>query len=205
MDKYKNKYRIPSARAQWWDYRWDAAYFLTVNTRGRRHFFGEVHDGSMILSNVGRIADICWLDIPNHAANIELGEYVVMPNHVHGIIILRGNATPVQTMRALSLPESRPERQPPILPPYQSPPRPDPGGKTPGQMRLKNPGKNSISTIIGAYKSGVSRDARRAGFDLEWQSRFHDHIIRDEAEYERITRYILNNPANWKGDVYSSR
>jgi hypothetical protein len=71
-------------------------------------------------------------------------------------------------------------------------------------MRFQNPGKNTLSTIIGGYKSGVSRDVRRLKSDFGWQTRFHDHIIRNEEEYQRIAEYILNNPAKWNEDKFYS-
>jgi putative transposase len=88
MDKYQNKYRIASARAQWWDYGWNGAYFITICTRNREHYFGEIENGKMVLSPMGIIADILWHEIPNHASFVELGDFVVMPNHIHGILIL---------------------------------------------------------------------------------------------------------------------
>jgi putative transposase len=91
MEKYQNKYRIPSARWQDWDYAWDGAYFITICTQNREHYFGEIIENKMVLSNSGTIADILWYEIKNHAKNIELDEFVVMPNHIHGILILRGN------------------------------------------------------------------------------------------------------------------
>ncbi|MEX1241118.1 MAG: transposase [Cyclobacteriaceae bacterium] len=201
MDKYKNKYRISSARAQWWDYSRDAAYFVTICTRCRECFFGEIQNDQMILSPAGRIADFCWVEITEHAKNIELGPYVVMPNHVHGIVNLKGNqvsskcvrSEQVETRQALSL------QAPPLqMPPIDQPP------KTIGQMRFQNPGKNTISTIIGGYKSAVSGKIHPLRPDFGWQARFHDHIIRDEEEYQRIDEYILNNPANWKEDKFYS-
>jgi len=111
-EKFKNKYRIPSARLQTWDYRWAGAYFITICTQNREHYFGKIEKGKMILSNVGVIANILWYEIKNHAKNVELGEFVVMPNHVHGILILnndnaRENAnvgtSHVETLHATSL------------------------------------------------------------------------------------------------------
>ncbi len=87
-EKFANRYRIDSARLKNWDYRSHAAYFITICTTHREHFFGEVKDGKMVLSNTGVIADICWHEIPNHAPLVKLGEFVVMPNHIHGILIL---------------------------------------------------------------------------------------------------------------------
>ena len=73
-----------------WNYEWNAAYFITICTKDRECFFGEIVEGKMKLSAIGIIADIIWHEIKNHAKDIELGEFVVMPNHVHGILVLNG-------------------------------------------------------------------------------------------------------------------
>jgi len=88
MDKFQNKYRIPSARLQSWDYRWAGAYFITICTRDRVQYFGEILNQQMQLSHTGIIADVLWYQILHHAQNVELGEFVVMPNHIHGILII---------------------------------------------------------------------------------------------------------------------
>ena len=72
----------------------------------------------------------------------------------------------------------------------------------PVHPRFQNPGKNTISSIVGSYKSAVTKHARRLGFDFGWQTRFHDHIIRDDAEYQRINDYIESNPLNWEKDKF---
>ncbi len=198
-DKFQDRYRIPSARWQNWDYGWNAAYFITICTAHRKCYFGKIVDGEMMLSNVGIIADILWHEIKNHCNTVELDAFVVMPNHIHGILILTGNdhigwyddigtdsdADTVETRHALSLPHQ----------PQQS-------TSTPGQQRFQNQGKNTVSSIIGSYKSAVSKHAHRLYFDFEWQSRFHDHIIRKDDAYQRISAYIQNNPLNWSGDKF---
>ncbi len=202
MDKFQNKYRIPSARLQHWDYRWAGAYFITICTNDRLHYFGKIENGKMALSAVGILADVFWYEIKNHAQNVELGEFVVMPNHIHGILILTGNDNhdngngdgDVEAGHALPLPPQRPSKQ-------QSPPTP----KTIGQQRFQNIGKNSVSSIIGSYKSAITKHAHRLGFEFAWQTRFYDHIIRDEASFQRITNYIINNPANWKEDKFFNK
>ncbi|MBE0651753.1 MAG: transposase [Bacteroidales bacterium] len=181
-EKFKNKYRISSARLQNWDYRWDGAYFITICTQNRENYFGNIVDGNMELSSMGIIADIMWHEIKNHARNVELDAFVVMPNHVHGILVLTGNS--VETGHALSLPSSPPQKQPTTI----------------GQKRFQNIGKNSISSIIGSYKSAVSKHTHRLGFDFQWQSRFHDHIIRDGKSFQNIRNYIFENPLNWQND-----
>ncbi len=90
-DLYRNKYRIPSARLQNWDYRWNANYFITICTAKREYYFGNITDCIMQLLQVGVLADVFWHEIKNHAKNVELDAFVVMPNHVHGILVLKKN------------------------------------------------------------------------------------------------------------------
>ena len=177
----RNKNR-KSPRLQNWDYGRDAAYFITICTKNREHYFGEIQNGKMIVSPAGAIAHVLWYEIKNHAKNIELGEFVVMPNHVHGILILDGNdgATAVGTTHALSLPSA----------------------PTPGQQRFQNQGKNTVSSIIGSYKSAVTKFCNQLNLPSGWQIRFHDHIIRNDASFKRISEYIKNNPGNWKEDKF---
>ena len=88
MEKFQNKYRILSARAQWWDYGCNAAYFVTICTARRKYYFGDIAHGEMRLSELGEIACYYWDAIPRHFPFVMLGEFVIMPNHVHGIIII---------------------------------------------------------------------------------------------------------------------
>jgi len=207
LEKFQNKYRIPSARAQWWDYGNDAAYFITICTRNREHYFGEIVNDEMRLSHVGLLADVMWHEIKNHAQNVELGEFVVMPNHIHGILILQGNGNAtqnandianvtatatVETRHALSL---QIPQIPQILPTQQS-------TQTPGQKRFQNQGKNTVSSIIGSYKSAVTKHAHRLGYDFGWQSRMWDNIIFNDESFVRISNYIQTNPLNWKDDKF---
>lgn len=182
-DKFQNKYRIESARLQNWDYRWSGAYFITICTQNRECYFGEIKNKKMILSPTGAIADVLWYEIKNHVKNIELGEFVVMPNHIHGILILNGNVdysgySVVETLHATS------------------PPPPTPSQPKNKFMASISPKSNSVSTIIRSYKSAVTKHAHRLGYDFAWQTRFYDHIIRDEQSFARISNYIVNNPVN---------
>jgi putative transposase len=165
-------------RAPWWNYAWDAAYFITICTANRRWYFGRIKESRMHLSKPGVVAKRCWDEITNHAGNVTLGEFVVMPNHVHGILILKGNRafardSPVRTAD------------------WQLHPR------------YRNPGKNNVSSIIGSYKSAVSKHAHLMRYEFGWQSRFHDHIIRNEEEHQRIATYIINNPRKWPADRFN--
>lgn len=104
MKKYQNKYRIPSARAHFWDYGWNAAYFITICTKNRACWFGDVVDDEMVLSDIGIIADQCWVDIPDHFPFVQLDVHVIMPNHVHGIVIIDKPSVETQYFASL-LPE----------------------------------------------------------------------------------------------------
>ncbi len=198
--KFQNKYRNVSIRLQQWDYAWNAAYFITICTKNREYYFGEISAGKMQLSPVGILADVLWYEIKNHTRHVILGAFVVMPNHVHGILILDdGNdgtdstlTEPVGPRHALGLP-------PPTPPSHQSP------SLTPGKNRFQNQGRNTVSSIIGSYKSAVTRHAHRLGHEFELQSRFHDHIIRNDESFGRIENYIITNPLNWKDDKFNSR
>jgi REP element-mobilizing transposase RayT len=174
MEKYKNKYRVASSRAQWWNYSWNAAYFITICTKNRAHYFGEIIDKKMQLSNVGILADVFWHEAKHHAKNIELDAFVVMPNHIHGILILNGEENENKLMHE----------------------------KTIGEQRFQNQGKNSVSSIIGSYKAAVTKHANRLHLEFGWQSRFHDHIIRNENEFYRIANYIENNVIKWQEDKF---
>lgn len=187
--KFQNKYRISSARLQTWDYRWSGAYFITICTKNQHHYFGEIVNQKMILSNVGVLANVFWYEIKNHAKNVTLGEFVVMPNHIHGILILNDNVlenvpVSVETLHATSLP----------IPPQSTTKN--------EHMTGISPKSGSISAIIRSYKSAVTKHANRLGFDFAWQPRFHDHIIRDEQSFDNIQNYIFNNPINLEIDKF---
>jgi REP element-mobilizing transposase RayT len=85
-EKYQNKYRIASARMKNYDYASNGAYFITIVTQNRDHFFGDIVDNKMILNEIGKIAQKYWDEIPQHFPFIRLDEMVVMPNHIHGIL-----------------------------------------------------------------------------------------------------------------------
>lgn len=160
----------------------------------------------MKLSPLGVIADICWNEIPNHAKHVELGEFIVKPNHVHGIIMLNKpfdgnvsdddpdipNPNSVETLHATSLRDGDATslRDRHSLPQQNK------------QMANISPKSNSISIIIRSYKSAVTKHARRLGFHFYWQTRFHDHIIRDEKSFQNISNYIIKNPRCWDEDRY---
>ncbi|MFO8234440.1 MAG: hypothetical protein R6U04_03405, partial [Bacteroidales bacterium] len=88
MSKFRNTYRIESTRMQNWDYGWNGNYFITICTGGREHFFGEIQDHRMIFSETGRLANHFWKQIPVHCPFVLLDEFIIMPNHIHGILTI---------------------------------------------------------------------------------------------------------------------
>ncbi|MFW5781062.1 MAG: transposase [Bacteroidota bacterium] len=182
MDKFRGRYRIASARAQWWDYGADAAYFITICTRDREHFFGQVERGQMILSDIGKIVNGEWEKTfqMRPDMNLGMGQYVVMPNHFHAIIIIGRNEynTHVGSKQRFDAMENEDEQ---------------------GKNRFGPQSKN-LASIVRGFKSGVTKRARLVCRGFEWQSRYHDHIIRDPREFAVIENYIRQNPRNWDAD-----
>jgi putative transposase len=173
MALYKNKYRIESARLKGWDYRSAGHYFVTICTWNREQFFGEVAEGEMCLSPIGEIAAQFWVEIPSHYTGVEMNDFVIMPNHVHGIIVIVSGAA--ETLRSTSLLNSK--------------------------MSAISPKAGSLGAIVRSYKSAVSHWARSNGMtSFEWQARFYNHIIRDEKSFNQIRRYIFDNPIKWESD-----
>ena len=197
MDKFKNKYRIPSTRLQNWDYGWNAPYFVTICTKNRKHFFGEIVDGEIKLSEIGKIVETEWLKSfeMRPDMNLLMGEYIIMPNHFHGIIIIGKNK--YNTKRDTGRDTEH-----------------DINGRdamhcvsTVNTTNPKNkfgPQSKNLASIIRGFKIGVTINARKINPDFAWQPRFHDHIIRNNIAYRRISNYIINNPSNWKGDKFNS-
>jgi len=182
-EKFRNKYRTTTIRASWWDYGENGAYFITICTDQRKKYFGEISDGKIKLSNVGVLADVFWHEIQNHAKDVQLGQFVVMPNHIHCILIINKdhNKNMVNNdENNIGITDIMDKIQP--------------------KSRFQNQGKNTISSIIGSYKSAITKHSNRLGFEFKWQSRFYDHIIRNEEEYIRICEYIENNPKKWEED-----
>lgn len=186
-EKFRNKYRIESTRLKSWDYGSNGAYFITICTKNRTHYFGDgvktqnIVSPQMQLSEIGKIADQNWLSIPEHFPFVKLGNHVIMPNHVHGIIIIDKpmgvgmDTDTVETQYFASLQQ---------------------------QPNKFGPQSNNLASIIRGYKSSVKTYATTNLIDFVWQPLFHDHIIRGTNSYERISDYILNNPRNWKEDTF---
>lgn len=195
MDKFRNKYRIQSARLQNWDYGWNAPYFVTICTANRKLFFGNVMDDKMNLSEIGEIADKYWLEIPEHFPFVKLDVHVVMPNHVHGIVIIDKPDDERNIGANVGCNAGRNVEMPKL---GVSTPQTSKQSQTTAASQKWKPA--TLGSIINQYKRICTIKSRKINMDFTWQSRFHDHIIRNDAEYQRIKNYIINNPKNWNND-----
>jgi putative transposase len=197
-DRFQNKYRIESARLKHWDYGWNAMYFVTICTQNRECFFGEVMGGEMVWNGMGIIANDCWLEIPAHFPYVKLEKHVVMPNHVHGIVVIdkpddgRDDRRNDQSLKTPHV-ETR------LIASLPTTPNEQPGGIT----GHKNPMlHDNLSKIIRWYKGRTTFESRKFHADFAWQPRLHDHIIRNDQSFQKITEYIMNNPLNWSDDQF---
>jgi putative transposase len=188
MAKFRNKYRIESARLQGWDYRNPGAYFITICTHRRIHHFGECKNGKMKLSTIGLIVQGCWYQIPHYNHHVRLGEFIVMPNHIHGVLIL----DEMEGFNDIDISQNH---------------APMTGlSKNEDDFYRKIMAKSgSVSVMLGSFKSACSRHIHQTfpSANFEWQELFHDHIIRNEASFVRISNYILNNPLKWNEDRFN--
>ncbi len=190
---FNNKFRIDSTRLKNWDYGSNGAYFITICTKNRKRFFGEIANNKMIYNEIGCLAYNFWAEIPKHFPFIELGNFEIMPNHVHGILIINkpnmdddvdgiANVDDIlETLHCNVSTEKTDKNQ---------------------KMSKISPKPGSISTIIRSYKSVVTNNVKFFDDNFGWQARFWDNIIRDSQAFERIQNYIENNPKNWKEDKF---
>ncbi len=187
MDKFKNKYRIPSARLQAWDYGRNGIYFITICTQNRETYFGKIVNGYMELSNIGLIANKYWGEIPEHFPFVNLNEFVVMPNHIHGIIEIAKTNNEHNVVETPNLGVST---------------NIDTEHQTAASSEKWKP--QSLGVIINQFKRIVTIQSHKIHADFAWQSRFYDHIIRNNKSYEKIKNYIINNPQKWNDDKLNS-
>jgi len=140
---------------------------VTICTKDQKCYFGNIVNGKMMLSGIGLAAKGCWFEIPEHFPFTMTDEFVVMPNHVHGIVIINENS----------------------------------------QQQKRNvfgPQPKNLPSIIRGYKIGVKKYATTHNLLFHWQSRFYEHIIRNEESLGKIRNYILSNPERWDLDKYNT-
>ena len=172
-----NKRHRCSVRLRGYDYARAGTYFVTICTQNRACLFGEIIDGEMVLNDAGHIAEKYWRKIPVHFPHAELGAFVVMPNHLHGIIVIVGANVGAKDFS-------------PLRQRYKQPQTSHPTGTS-----------KTIGSIVRGFKIGVTKWMRRNTTVRDvWQRNYYEHIVRNENELNRIRRYIIHNPAKWQYD-----
>lgn len=170
-----------SNRLPEYDYSQNGAYFVTICTEGKKNIFGTIINGEMHHTEVGKIALQQIVEISSHRQNVEICKAVVMPNHVHILLMVRRGMTCHARDQA---------------------------------RQFGKPVSNGLGMIVGAYKAAVTRmaheNAEKAGMTSHaptnsvkiWQRGFHDHVVRNDADFRRIWTYIDENPLKWDQDCY---
>ncbi len=210
------QYKTKSKRLKYWDYSTPWWYFVTISTQNHKNYFGDVIHGNMQLNEIGNIAQYEWIKTAELRENVELDEFIIMPNHMHGILIISESRS-VETRRGVSdVGETKILSEDTLLP--QKTPR-DVSSKDgrdvlEGAMPFKKtrhgvspqsqirefskPIKDSLSTIINLYKGSVTKECNIQKYSFKWQPKFYDRIIRNDRELYNIRRYIMQNPLKWE-------
>ena len=169
-----------SIRLPGYDYSQIGQYFITICAYEMRNVFGKIANGAVLLNVIGGIAIDCWREIPEHFAHVELDAFVVMPNHLHGILTIRRSHA---THSRGSIEDGH-------------------GCPVPLQTfeRFQRPSVGAIPTIIRSYKQSVTYLARQRLTKPSlaiWQSNYYERVLRDGKEFAEASRYIFENPMKW--------
>lgn len=170
-----------SIRLFGYDYSQAGLYFVTICVQDRMCLFGDIRVGEMVLNDVGMIVEKCWLDIPNHFPSVKLHEYIVMPNHIHGVLEITDN---------VGAKNFSPENE--TL--FRSP------SKTIGSVVRGF--KIGVTKWYNEYCSRANNHSPLPVGKSIWQRNYYEHIIRNEEDYCNIAGYIANNPYSWSSDNY---
>ena len=167
-------------RMHGFDYSSDAIYFITICTKDKIHYFGKIQNGEMTLNVYGKIAEEQILWLKKQYSYFELYNFVVMPNHVHLLFGINGNSRDYNSVEIHV--EVRSSHD----------------------LSLRSqPNIKSVSSLMGAFKTTVSKRIHQSGnLNFVWQRSFHDHIVRTQERYQQIDNYITKNPENWNKDKF---
>ena len=191
----EHKHHRRSIRLQYYDYSKAGYYFITICTQDRLHLFGEIVDGEMILGDAGRMVNKLWYEIINDFPNVHLHEFVIMPNHIHGIIKIVG-ADSISALKPMNVHEPMNTHEP--IDCIES-------------QRAEIDSAPTLGEIIQSFKRHTTlqyikmvKNCTCPPFNKRiWQRNYYEHIIRDDVDYERVATYTINNPMTWKDDVLS--
>jgi len=197
MRLFKDKYRILSARLPEWDYGQSAYYYVTICTKNRLHFFCEVKHEKLTLTHSGEIVADEWKKTEAIRPNVKLDEWIIMPNHMHAILIITHkieSSKPTETPQWMNSIET-----PPLMNRKKTPQR----GVSTNEASAKW-AANTLGSIIGQFKGKCTKRIwAQHNTEFAWQTRFYDRIIRTEDELLNARLYITSNPQNWDKDRHN--
>lgn len=175
-----NQYR-KTPRANFLDYS-AGKYFVTACTKDKRHYFGSIVNGEMRLSDIGRFVELQLNSVSAYCKGIEVPLFVVMPNHIHAIVCIKGENMPLEYVDG----DLRQRSPNPALRANAASPR----------------GVPVLSRFMSSFKGAVTKYAKSRNLDFGWQARYHDHYIRGNHDGNKISEYIMNNVARWQEDCF---
>ncbi|MCR4965421.1 MAG: transposase [Bacteroidales bacterium] len=202
-ENLQKRFNNNSPRAQWHDYN-GGMYFITICTKDQKHYFGNISNGQMNLSTIGQYVNEQFNNISSHYPYAEIPLWVVMPNHLHCIIIIDEiDDFSLRPLNIKNIQNVSPEG-------LRETPRETTSNS---HLRWKNNNvdekmqnvslrKGRLSTVVGGLKSAVTKFARKQNKPFVWQSGFFDHIIRNESTLHIIAKYIETNVAKWEYDRF---
>ena len=180
-----------SIRLKGYDYAQEGLYFITICCFENKHLFGRIVDGVMVLNEAGRVAERCWEEIPEHFKDVVLHDFVIMPNHVHGILEIEGAKKGNEFENKNNMKGAK----------NFSPVRGDIIGDKKSPL-LQSPSR-TIGSVVRGFKIGVTKWMRQNSEIINvWHRNYYDIIIRNEKSYANISKYIVNNPINWRDDRF---
>jgi putative transposase len=174
-----------AGRLAGWDYAGDGTYFVTVCTHEREALFGETVDGMVVMNPFGEAVNACWMALPSHFPHVDTDAFVVMPNHVHGILMFHRDMMSIS--RGVGARHALPLRQ------------------APAEFGKLQAG--SLGAVIGSFKSASTRHInmlRNVEGGPVWQRGYYDHIVRGERDLDACRQYIITNPARHEGRRHDS-
>lgn len=201
-DLFQNRFLIPSARADWHEYD-GGVYFVTICTQNREHYFGEIgknnnDEPKMELTPIGQFAEEQLRNVTQHYPYAEIPLWVIMPNHVHAIVVI--NDTNCRDV-ARNVSANNLENNNLDVARNVSTVAVDDFGKN-EYMAQKSPKYGTLSVVMRGIKSAVTKFANDNNISFAWQTRFFDHIVRNQNEMNSIAEYIENNVAKWESDKF---
>ena len=221
-NKIKQDNQLPqrkSVRLGGYDYSSEGLYFITICCKNFKCLFGEIHDGELKLNNAGKEAEKCWLEIPNHYPQTKLHQFIIMPNHLHGIIEIVGanhhspeknHYSPEKNHHSPEKNHYSPEKN--HYSPEKNHHSPEKNHHsthtnnhstaTPNKNR-PNGTSNTIGAMVRGFKIGVTKWMKQnTTISDVWQRSFYEHIIKTEKSHENIANYIIENPIHWPKDKF---